>query len=168
VRQPERDARQGGRPDLPAQDGGGIDVRELTPGELELVDSHLPLSRLGGEQTYLIAWDGDRPVGHAHVAWVNTTLGVPEVQDVFVPEGHRRQGIGSELTRAAERLAAARGYERISLSFGIANDGARRLYERLDYRRADLEPQRVQGTILIRGKPVEVDDTLIYLVKEIA
>jgi ribosomal protein S18 acetylase RimI-like enzyme len=90
------------------------------------------------------------------------------VQDVFVPESHRRQGIGTALTQAAERLAAARGYERISLSFGIANDGARRLYERLGYSRAELEPQRVQGTIIIRGKPVAVDDTLIYLVKEIA
>jgi ribosomal protein S18 acetylase RimI-like enzyme len=98
---------------------------------------------------------------------VNTTLGVPEVQDVFVPERHRRQGIGTELTRAAERLAEARGHKRISLSFGIANDGARRLYEQLGYRRADLEPQRVQGTILIRGEPVDVDDTLIYLVKQI-
>ena len=28
--------------------------------------------------------------------------------------------------------------------------------------------QRVAGTILIRGEPVELDDTLIYLVKEVA
>jgi RimJ/RimL family protein N-acetyltransferase len=168
VRQPERDARQGGRADLPAQDGGCIDVRELTPGELELVDAHLPLSRLGGEQTYLVAWEGDLPVGHAHVAWANTTLGVPEVQDVFVAESRRRRGIGTELARAAERMAAARGHHRISLSFGLENDGARRLYEGLGYKRAELEPQRIRCTILIRGKPVEIDDTLIYLVKELA
>jgi len=94
-------------------------------------------------------------------------LGVPEVQDVFVAESHRLRGIGTVLARSAERLATAKGHNLISLSFGIANDGARRLYEGLGYRRADLEPQRVQGTIVIRGKPVAVDDTLIYLVKEL-
>jgi GNAT superfamily N-acetyltransferase len=167
VRQPQRDAGQGGRTDTAAKDGGGIDVRELTADDLELVDSLLPLSRLDSQQTYLVAWEDELPVGHAHVAWTGTTLGIPEVQDVFVPEKHRRRGIGTELTRAAEQLAAARGHAQISLSFGIANDGAQRLYERLGYRRAELEPQRVKGTIEIRGKPFEVDDTLIYLVKEV-
>jgi hypothetical protein len=53
------------------------------------------------------------------------------------------------------------------LSFGVANDAARRLYEGLGYRHAGLKPQRIHGTILIRGKPVDVDDTLIYLVKDL-
>jgi GNAT superfamily N-acetyltransferase len=114
-----------------------------------------------------VAWKGNIPVGHAHVAWSKTTLGVPEVQDVFVTERFRRRGVASALTRAAERLAGERGFRRISLSFDIANDGARRLYEGLGYRRAELEPQHVHGTILIRGRPVEVDDTLIYLIKDL-
>lgn len=114
-----------------------------------------------------MAWEKDTPVGHAHVAWSNTTLGIPEVQDVFVAERFRRRGVASTLTRAAERLATDHGHRSISLSFGIANDPARRLYERLGYRRADLEPQRVRGTILIRGRPVDIDDTLIYLVKDL-
>jgi GNAT superfamily N-acetyltransferase len=106
-------------------------------------------------------------VGHAHVAWSGTTLGIPEVQDVFVPEAHRRRGIARALALAAERLAAERGHARLSLSFGFANEAARILYETLGYRRADLEPQRVQGTIVIRGRRVQVDDTLVYLIKEI-
>jgi ribosomal protein S18 acetylase RimI-like enzyme len=89
------------------------------------------------------------------------------VQDVFVPEAHRRRGIGRALALAAERLAAERGHDRISLSFGIANDAARNLYESLGYRRAALEPQQVRGTIVIRGEQVPVDDTLVYLTKEI-
>jgi ribosomal protein S18 acetylase RimI-like enzyme len=106
-------------------------------------------------------------VGHAHVAWTGTKLGVPEIQDVFVLTELRRQGVASELTRAAERLAAERGHTRISLSYGIANEGARHLYEGLGYRDAGLEPVRVQGTIVVREGPIEVDDTLIYLVKEL-
>jgi ribosomal protein S18 acetylase RimI-like enzyme len=114
-----------------------------------------------------VAWEDDIPVGHAHLAWDGTTLGLPEVQDVFVDESRRRRGIATALTRTAEGLAAARGHDGISLSFGIANEGARRLYESLGYHRAELEPQPVRGTIVLRGKPVEIDDTLVYLVKEL-
>jgi ribosomal protein S18 acetylase RimI-like enzyme len=167
VRQPERDARQGRCADAAATDGGGIDVRELTEDELELVDARLPLSRLDGVQTYLVAWDDEEPVGHAHVAWERTKLGVPEIQDVYVLPDCRRRGVATALNTAAERAAASRGHERISLGVGIANVGARRLYERLGYRDAGIAPQRIAGTIVIRGEPVEVDDTLLYLVKEL-
>jgi GNAT superfamily N-acetyltransferase len=128
----------------------------------------LPLSRLDGGQTYLIAWEGGEPVGHAHVSWDRTTLGIPEIQDVFVPPELRGRGIGTELSRAAEQLAGERGHARVSISASVANEGALRLYRRLGYRDADLPPQHVQGTILIRGDPVEVDDTLLYLVKDVA
>jgi GNAT superfamily N-acetyltransferase len=167
VRQPQRDAGQGGRPDVPAADGGGIDVHELTETELAHVDARLPLSRLDSVQTYLIAWKDGEPVGQAHVAWEDTTLGVPEIQDVFVPEELRGRGIGTRLARAAEELAHARGYAAISIGTSVANDGALRLYRRLGFRDADLPPQQVKGTILIRGKPVDIDDTLLYLVKSL-
>jgi GNAT superfamily N-acetyltransferase len=114
-----------------------------------------------------VAWDGGEPVGHAHVAWDRTTLGIPEIQDVFVPPQLRGRGIGTELSRAAEQLARERGHARVSISVSVANEGALRLYKRLGYGDAGLPPQRVQGTILIRGKPVEVDDTLLYLVKDL-
>jgi GNAT superfamily N-acetyltransferase len=167
VRQPQRAARQGRRADAAAPDGGRIDVRELTPDEVEQVDARLPLSRLDFLQTYLVAWIGDEPVGHAHVAWAGTETGVPEVQDVFVAEERRRQGVARALMAAAERLAADRGHERLSVGYGIANDAARRLYAGLGYRDAGWEPTRVQGTIVIRGRPVEVDDTIVYLVKDL-
>jgi len=122
---------------------------------------------LGGHQTYLVAWEGTEPVGHAHVAWAGGKLGVPEIQDVFVVPAHRRRGIATALTAAAEREAAAQGHARISLGHSIANDAARRLYERLGYRNAGLDPERVQGTVLMRGRRVEVDDTLIHLVKDL-
>jgi GNAT superfamily N-acetyltransferase len=167
VRQPERDAGQGRGTHVSAAAGGGIDVRELTDSDVERIGDRLPLHRLGGHQTYLVAWEGDDPVGHAHIAWTHGELGVPEIQDVFVRPDRRRAGVATGLTSAAERVAAERGYERISLSYGIANDAARRLYEGLGYRHAGLEPRRVKGTVLMRGEPVEVDDTLIYLVKQL-
>ena len=126
------------------------------------------MHRLASAQTYLVAWDGSEPVGHAHVAWAETTLGVPEIGDVFVPVELRGRGIGTELSEAAEQMARGRGHRQISISASIANEGALRLYRRLGYRDAGLPPKRVQGTIMVRTGPLEVDDTLLYLIKDLA
>jgi GNAT superfamily N-acetyltransferase len=148
-----------------------IEIRPLTPEEFEHVDTALPLHRFDtwtGEWTYLVAWDSDVPVGHAHVAWTDTELRLPELQDVYVRPERRGQGIGTELTRAAERLVAERGHRRCSISVSDRNDGARRLYERLGYERVDRPPKRVVGTIVVRGEPLAVDDTLLYYTKRLA
>jgi GNAT superfamily N-acetyltransferase len=144
-----------------------IAVRPLGDDDTATVDAVLPLSRLDSAQTYLVAWDGDVPVGHAHVAWEGGHVGAPEIQDMYVLPERRGAGIGATLVGAAERLAAERGHERMSLSVGEGSD-ARRLYERLGYRDAGVPPVRVEGTIMIRGEPLEVDDTLVYLVKPLA
>ena len=147
-------------------------IRELTADDVDIVDERLPLNRLDtwrqGGSTYLVAWDGATPVAHAHVAWVGTELGAPKVQDVFVVPERRREGLAEALTGAAERLVAARGHDLVSLSVGAGNEAARRLYARLGYEDAGLAPKRVRGTILLRGEPFEVDDTLLYLVKPVA
>jgi GNAT superfamily N-acetyltransferase len=142
-------------------------IRALSDDEIAAVDAVLPLSRLDSMQTYLVAWDGDEPVGHAHVAWKGGHVGVPEIQDMYVLPARRGQGIGAQLVDAAERLAVERGHERMSLSVGEAGE-ARPLYERLGYGDSGVPPVRVQGTIMIRGEPLEVDDTLVYLVKSLA
>jgi GNAT superfamily N-acetyltransferase len=147
-----------------------VTVSFLKPSEVAYVDSRLPLSRLDQQaeqgSSYLIAWEGDEPVGHAHLAWDETHLGVPEVQDVFVLPERRSRGIATLLNHAAEREVRARGWDSISLS--VSKDGnpaARRLYERLGYVEAGVEPVHVSGTIMLRGRPFEVDDTLVYLRK---
>lgn len=65
---------------------------------------------------YLIAWEDDQPVGHAHIAWSGTHLGLREIQDVFVLPERRRRGIATQLTQAAEEEVRARGWNSISLS----------------------------------------------------
>ena len=48
-------------------------IRALTPDDVAVVDAQLPLNRLDtwreGGSTYLVAWDGETPVGHAHLTW---------------------------------------------------------------------------------------------------
>ena len=140
----------------------------MSDADVARIGDRLPLHRLDSDQTYLVAWDGSEPVGHAHVAWEETTLGVPEIGDVFVPAELRGRGIGTELSEAAEQMARERGHRQISISASTANEGALRLYKRLGYRDAGLPPKRVQGTIMVRTGPMEVDDTLLYLIKDIA
>lgn len=149
-----------------------ITVTELTADELDRVDRHLPLSRLDQHaaegSTYLIAWQDDEPVGHARITWSGTHLGLPEIQDVFVLPEHRRRGIASRLTEAAEGEARRRGSNRLSLSVSQEqNPAAKLLYEKLGYVDAGVEPVRVLGQIMLRGRPLDVDDTLVYLVKEL-
>ena len=148
-----------------------IQVRPLTEDEIALVDDALPLNRLDQWRregsTFLIAWDEGRPVGHAHVAWNETKLGAPEIQDVYVAESARRRGVATALTHAAEAEALALGYDRLSLSVGTGNVAAQELYDRLGFADAGLEPERVHGTIVLRGEPFEVNDTLVYLVKRL-
>jgi hypothetical protein len=64
------------------------------PSDVAYADQFLPLSRLtertGRGSTYLVAWDGEEPIGHAHIAWTGTHLSVPEIQDVFVSPGGRQ------------------------------------------------------------------------------
>jgi GNAT superfamily N-acetyltransferase len=145
-----------------------MDVRALLPAETPVVDARLPLARLDKAQTYLIAWDGDDPVGHAHLAWEGTHVGVPEIQDVFVLPERRGEGIATRLTSAAEEEVKARGFDRISLSVSAEkNEDARRLYASLGYADAGLELVRTLGTIMLRGEPFDVDDTLFYMSKNL-
>jgi len=137
----------------------------MDAGDLELVDRHLPLDRLdqpGGE--WLVAWEDGTPVGHLHLDWRGDP---PEVQNLFVAETHRRRGIASLLSTAAEGRVRARGFDRIALDVDVEATGARALYEKLGYRERGAPPRHQAGTILLRGKPFSFDVVLLDLVKEL-
>jgi GNAT superfamily N-acetyltransferase len=143
-----------------------IEVRPLTPEELEVADRDLPLHRLdqpGGE--YLVAWEDGAPVGHAHLDWRHDP---PELQDVFVLDSHRRRGIGAHLSAAAEERVLERGFDRIALDVDVENAAARALYEKLGYRERGTPPRRQAGTILLRGEPFSFDVMMLDLAKELS
>jgi GNAT superfamily N-acetyltransferase len=147
-----------------------IEVRELKEQELARVGEALPVHRLNGwngESTYLVAWDGDTPIGHVHIAWAGTELNLPELQDMYVVPDRRNGGVGTVLANVAEQLVLFRGFDHCCLSVSDRNEDARRLYERLGYARAAIPPKRVRETITIRGEPFDVDDTLLYFTKRV-
>ncbi len=118
----------------------------------------LGLARLyQGDGAYLVAWVGDEPVGHVHLALTDP----PELQDVSVRPEYRRRGIASALTVAAEREARDRRFDRLRLGVSADNGAAQALYRGLGYGDAGVPPKRVQGTIVIRTGSIELDDTLL-------
>ena len=121
-------------------------IRELAPNEVERVSAVLGLARLGqGDGYYLVAWEDDEPVGHAHLALTDP----PELQDVSVRPEYRRRGIATALAVAAERAVVARGADRLRLSVSVDNDTALALYRGLGYRDVGIPPRRVHGTVKI-------------------
>jgi ribosomal protein S18 acetylase RimI-like enzyme len=69
--------------------------------------------------------------------------------------------VASALTLEAERAAGDRGFERLRLEVSENNEAARALYRGCGYVDTALPPRRVQGTIMLRSGPIEVDDTLL-------
>ena len=133
-------------------------IRELAPNEVERVCAVLGLARLGqGDGYYLVAWEDDEPVGHAHLALTDP----PELQDVSVRPEYRRRGVATALASAAEHAVVGRGGDRLRLSVSIDNAAALALYRGLGYADVGIPPRRVHGTIQIRTGPLEVDDTLL-------
>lgn len=141
------------------------DIRPLASEQVDRVAAVLGLARLNqGDGFYLVAWDGDQPAGHAHLALTDP----PELQDVEVSAQYRRRGVGSALTAAAEAEAQRRGFDRLRVTVSVDNAAARALYRTLGYADTGMPPRRVQGTVMIRTGPLEVDDTLLTWDKRLA
>jgi ribosomal protein S18 acetylase RimI-like enzyme len=136
-----------------------VTIRRLAGDEVaRVLGSGLGLARLNNENGfYLVAWNGAEPIGHAYLALADP----PELQDVSVLPPHRRQGVASALTRAAEETAVAMGHKQLTLTVSAASSAARALYASLGYEDTGQAPRHVKGTIEIRSGPLEVDDTLL-------
>ncbi len=164
-----------------------IKIRPLDAVELPALEANLTnggtakhAARLArqerGEVVYLIAWQAARPVGHALLKWDGAAdvgapqrlaAACPDVEDLWVAEDLRGQGIGSRLLHAAEELARARGCRWIGLSVGIEPPSpARRLYERLGYADAGFGPHVEEDDYVdAHGQSRHWQETCLYLVK---
>jgi ribosomal protein S18 acetylase RimI-like enzyme len=134
------------------------DIRPLAQSEVDAVCRVLGVARLHqGNGSYLVAWDGDEPIGHAYLAMTDP----PELQDLEVRTAFRRRGVAQGLTGAVEALATAKGADRLRLSVSVRNQGAQELYRSLGFVDVGVEPKVVRGTIQIRTGPIEVDETML-------
>ena len=139
-------------------------IRALRPGDVDKVVAVLGLARLfQGDGFYLVDWRDDAPTGHLHLALTDP----PEIQDVEVRASFRRQGIATSLIAAAERECAMRRADVVRVTVSASNPTASTLYASLGYRDTGIPPRRVVGTVKIRTGPIEVDDVLVTLDKQL-
>jgi ribosomal protein S18 acetylase RimI-like enzyme len=119
-----------------------VDVRPLASSELHSVASVLGLARLHqGDGFYLVAWRGNEPLGHVHLALTDP----PELQDVYVRVERRRQGVGTALLGRAEDDARARGFDRVGLGVSVDGVAAQAFYRRCGYIDSGDAPRSRQG-----------------------
>jgi ribosomal protein S18 acetylase RimI-like enzyme len=141
------------------------EIRQLADDEVTRVGVGLGLARLDqGDGFYVVAWEGDEPIGHAYLALTDPA----ELQDVAVREEQRHRGVAVALAEAAEREAAARGVDRLRVMVSVDHEAAQALYRKCGYLATSIPPARVLGTVVIRTGPIEVDDTLLTWEKRLA
>lgn len=168
-------------------DRTSVTVRPIAEQEVALVERHIYFdwaasekhadrcrAQERGDVVYVVAWVGERPVGHTLIKWsgcdvetISSQLhGCPETEDLFVVPNYRSKGIGSLILSHAERLAEQHGYVQIGLGVDVENPSARRLYERLGYTDAGLGEYRTSWPYLDReGREQLVTEVCNYLVK---
>lgn len=135
-------------------------IRNATPNDIEplallkkpKIERHLNMFRENqinrldqmakGEVIYLLAEDNDQIIGHVllKLSGTETEPGYPDINDLYVLEEKRGQGVGTKLIEAAEIHAKEKGFNKISLAVNpTLNPDAMRLYERLGYKQTETE-----------------------------
>ena len=136
-----------------ARTGDEVVIRQLDEDDIERVarelnpdrnaQTHRTRMRLQDTDTaaYLIAWHFDMPVAHGLLLW-NGPLGNPKqhlptqcpyIEDLWVKDDFRSQGVGSAMVETMETLVGERGHEHVGLSVGIDNLRGMSFYRRLGY-----------------------------------
>jgi ribosomal protein S18 acetylase RimI-like enzyme len=164
---------------------GTMDVRPLAADELALVERTLARypgkhrERLEGQRrgecVYLIAWEGDEPIGHLNLRLRGRKLpdrarrfGAAQIEDLRVARAHRRRGVATELMQRAAAEAAAHGFRTIGLGVDVGNVPARRLYFQEGYEEAGLGKFVVSYPYIDEdGVEHQAHETCTYLIKQL-
>jgi ribosomal protein S18 acetylase RimI-like enzyme len=88
-----------------------------------------------GDREIFVADVEGRPAGSVSLNIQDDVPGLLHLFALDVAPAHRRRGIGTVLIRRVEEEAAARALPGVWLDVEVANGDARRLYERMGYRR---------------------------------
>ncbi|GAA4534402.1 GNAT family N-acetyltransferase [Amycolatopsis samaneae] len=164
-----------------------MDIRECRADDVPLLETHLPSPganryhearfRRQAEHTstFLVAWDGARPVGVGEIRWNGCAAaevrashpGCPEVNGLDVAADRRSRGIGSALLAAAEARARDRGHRRLGLGVDDDNPRAAALYLRLGYRETGCRYLDRYSYVDADGSRHEVADPARFLVKDL-
>jgi GNAT superfamily N-acetyltransferase len=127
-----------------------------------------------GERIVLVALLGAKVVGYVTLLWQTNYLPfreseIPVISDLNVINEHQRQGIGTRLIQACERIAAERAKPVIGIGVGLTADyaAAQRLYPHMGYV-PDGRGLVYHDHVAHYGEQVVVDDHLVlYFTKKL-
>lgn len=98
------------------------------------------LEQQESRRTILVAEEDGKGLGYVMINWLPLyppfrRLGIPEIQDLNVVPGARRQGLGATLVEACENAARQAGKTEIGISVGLHSGfgAAQRLYVQRGY-----------------------------------
>ncbi|MCB1001284.1 MAG: GNAT family N-acetyltransferase [Acidimicrobiales bacterium] len=88
--------------------------------------------------TFVVAWDGDEPIGCGAIKQLDDPTGGPpsgELKSMRTADAHLRRGVGASILDHLVHLARTRGYARVCLETGTgpAFDAAHALYRRAGF-----------------------------------
>ncbi len=131
-----------------------------------------------GRCFYLIAWDGELPVGHAIIYWDSDmapepqavrNLHIPRVEDLWVMPHRRGEGIASKLMDCVEAITKERGFPKIGLDVSLSNHLARTMYEKRGYKNLGIPAYELRGVSVVNGKEYFwCEPNCIFLIKSLS
>jgi GNAT superfamily N-acetyltransferase len=92
---------------------------------------------------------------------------IPEINAIWIDDGHRKKGLGAALIKWIENLARREGYHEIGIGVGLYRDygPAQRLYFQLGYI-PDGNGITYKGQSTVAGQSYPLDDDLILWLKK--
>lgn len=159
-----------------------LTIRRLEPADRDALDNLLRPQQIDDrladqrrdEGIFLVAWEEATPLGYVFLRWhpgelvAGAVPGAALIEQLGVVPARRRQGIGSELLAAAERLAAGSGHRAAALAVGIDNADAERLYHERGYRPLDVPKRYLSWTAWdAEGRAVSEGEWVRYLAKRL-
>ncbi|MDR1101358.1 MAG: GNAT family N-acetyltransferase [Clostridiales bacterium] len=126
------------------------------------------LAGLANLHDILMVYDGKIPIACASLKKSGETSA--EVARVYTDEAYRGQGIGTMLMIELEKIAAERGYKKLTLDTWKKSAGARALYAKMGYVEIpmfDIPTLRNLFSIDDDGKLKQIQDLLVFMEKEI-
>ena len=125
--------------------GGG---KALNPADAARVCGDL--ARIAGAASF-VAWLEDKPVGLVNCFEGYSTFKAKpllNVHDIAVLAGHRGQGVGQALLKAAEEHALKRGCCKLTLEVLSGNAPAMASYKRFGFAQFELDPAAGQAQFM--------------------
>lgn len=90
------------------------------------------------ESVIFIALQGETPVWFTQLYPSFSSVSLEPLyilNDLYVKPSHRKKGIGEELLNYAKEFCLKKGYKGLSLETASDNQGAQKLYERLEWQK---------------------------------